>query len=177
MMKKVSVIAFFVCLLAAANTVQAQSVVKINIFSPIVRTINVQFEQAINEESSFQLGFFYTGFSAESTTWRGFGITPEYRFYLSQTAAPEGVFVAPFLRYQSITIEDSDLDESGKLSGIGGGVIIGKQWVFKDKITLEAFIGPAYYSGSVKDNNNADLDTGSFDGFGVRTGVTFGFKF
>lgn len=98
-------------------------------------------------------------------------------FYLSQTAAPEGVFVAPFVRYQSITIEDSDLDESGKLSGFGGGLIIGKQWVFKDKITLEAFIGPAYYSGSVKDNNNADLDTGSFDGFGVRTGVTFGFKF
>jgi hypothetical protein len=154
-MKKVTFVALVVCLLAAANALQAQSVLKINILSPIVRTINVQYEQALNEESSFQLGFFYTGFSADETTWRGFGITPEYRFYLSQSAAPEGVFVAPFLRYQGIKIEDSDLEASGKLSAFGGGVIIGKQWVFKDKITLELFIGPAYYSGSVKDNDGA----------------------
>ncbi len=81
---------------------QAQSnVFKVNIISPVFKTASVFFERAINEESSLQLGFFYTGYTGDDTKFRGFGITPEYRFYLSESAAPAGVYVAPFLRYQN----------------------------------------------------------------------------
>lgn len=179
MMKKVTFIALVVCLMAAANTVQAQNVVKINILSPIVKTFNISYERAINENSSFQLGFFYSGWSNDLTKFNGFGITPEYRFYLSQTSAPEGVYAAPFLRYQKFTLEDKEFsDDSADFSAFGGGVVIGKQWVFKEKITLDIFLGPAYYSGKVSgESGDTTWDTDAFDGFGLRTGINFGFKF
>ena len=179
MMKKVSVIAFFVCLMAAANTVQAQSVVKINILSPVVRTINLSYEVAISENGSFQLGFFYTGYKDDVTKFSGFGITPEYRFYLSETTAPEGFYVAPFLRYRRFTVENVETDSEGTYSPFGGGLIIGKQWIFKDKISLDLFLGPQYSSGDVKlsSGDEGDLDLGVFDGFGLRTGITLGIKF
>jgi hypothetical protein len=31
----------------------------------------------------------------------------------------------------------------------GGGVVIGKQWIFKEKISLDIFIGPQYSVGDV----------------------------
>jgi hypothetical protein len=179
MMKKISAIAFFVCLMATANLVHAQNVVKINILSPIVKTLNMSYERAINENSSFQLGFFYTGWSNDLTKFSGFGITPEYRFYLSETPAPQGVYVAPFLRYQKFNVSDKEISDSeADFSAIGGGVVIGKQWVFKEKITLDIFLGPAYTSGKVSgESGDSSFDTDVFDGFGLRTGINFGFKF
>lgn len=78
-MKKLSFIALLVlCTTLMAN---AQSnAIKINILSPLVKTFNIAAEHALNETSSAQLGFFYTGFSASDLKYRGFGITPEYRF-------------------------------------------------------------------------------------------------
>src|SRR5262245_54140240 len=105
------------------------NVLKINIFSPIFKTFNVQYEKKINASSSFQLGFFYTGYSKDGDSFKGFGITPEYRFYLSDSEAPAGVYAAPFLRYQSFDISNG-LGDKGTLDAFGGGLIIGKQWIF-----------------------------------------------
>lgn len=177
-MKRVTFVFCFVSLMAAAS-VHAQSVVKINILSPIVRTFNISYEHTINESSSFQLGFFYSGWSDDLTKFNGFGITPEYRFYLSETSAPQGVYVAPFLRYQSFKLEDKEVSNAeADFSTFGGGLVLGKQWIFKDKIALDIFIGPSYASGKVKgQSGDQNWDTGVFDGFGLRTGINFGFKF
>ncbi|MFN7602354.1 MAG: DUF3575 domain-containing protein, partial [Bacteroidota bacterium] len=150
-----------------------------NIFSPIVITFNFQYEKKLKEDASFQLGFFYTGYSVSETTFSGFGITPEYRFYLSDTSAPEGVYIAPFVRYQNFSLTESISNGKGTLSGFGGGLILGKQWIFKEKIVLDIFIGPNYSSGSLKvtSGNNVDFQTGVFDGFGIRTGLCFGYAF
>jgi len=155
----------------------AQGVLKINILSPIVKTINVQYEQAASATSSFQLGFFYTGVSNSGTTFKGFGVTPEYRFYLSDTEAPQGVYVAPFVRYMSFKLEDEDSSSKAHFNAFGGGLILGKQWIFKEKVALDLFIGPSYSSGNVKVTSGTDdFDTGAFDGFGLRTGICFGVK-
>ncbi len=156
-----------------------QNVIKINILAPIVKTFNVQYERALNDNSSLQLGFFYTGFSSGDTKFTGFGITPEYRFYLSESPAPKGVYIAPFVRYQSFNIKDDETNSEGDFSAFGGGVIIGKQWIFKEKISLDMFLGPAYYSGKVdaKSGDDDDFETGAFDGFGLRAGICFGFRF
>lgn len=157
--------------------VSAQSnVIKFNILAPVVKTANFQYERAFGNKS-FQLGAFYTGFSPETTKFSGFGITPEVRFYLGDTDAPEGFYAAPFVRYQSFTIEETDPDFSAKgtFSAFGGGLIIGKQWIFKEKVALDLFIGPAYSSGKVKvEEGTGTLDAEAFDGFGVRFGVCFG---
>ncbi|MBL7871831.1 MAG: DUF3575 domain-containing protein [Cyclobacteriaceae bacterium] len=158
--------------------VAQENVFKINIFSPVVKTLNVSYERKLSATGSFQLGFFYTGYSTDGTKFSGIGITPEYRFYLSETEAPQGVYVAPFIRYQNFKLEEESTNDKGTLSMFGGGLIIGKQWIFKEKISLDIFIGPSYSSGNVKvDSGQDSFDTGVFDGFGVRTGVTLGFAF
>jgi len=158
---------------------QAQeNAVKLNIFSPIVKTFNIAYERKVNATSSFQLGFFYSGYKAGDTKFSGFGITPEYRFYLSETEAPQGVYVAPFVRYQSFKLEDEPSSSKADFSAFGGGVIVGKHWIFKERISLDIFIGPSYSSGSVKGSSNGStFDTDAFDGFGIRTGLTLGVAF
>lgn len=154
------------------------NVVKINIFSPIVKTFNVAYEKKINATSSAQLGFFYTGYSTGDTKFSGFGITPEYRFYLSDTEAPQGVYVAPFARYQSFKLEDKSLNNKGEFTAFGGGLIIGKQWIFKERVSLDIFIGPAYFTGDTKVTSGTNtFDTDAFDGFTIRTGLTLGIAF
>lgn len=169
-----------VCLLLIGSiSAQAQkkNTIKINILSPIVKTFNVQYEAKVKADASFQLGFFYTGYSSSGTDFSGFGITPEYRMYLGDTEAPQGVYVAPFVRYQSFNLTDPS--SKGTLSTFGGGLILGKQWLFKDKVVLDLFIGPSYSSGSVKvTSGGSTFDVPStLNGFGLRAGMAFGFAF
>lgn len=180
-MKKIILTMLCIGTLATAS-VQAQSnALKLNIFAPIVNTANLQYERAIGENKSLQLGFFYTAWNPEGSKFRGIGVTPEFRFYLSDTPAPAGFYAAPFLRYQNFTIEETDPDFSAKgtLSTFGGGLIIGKQWIFKERVVLDIFIGPSYNSGKIKvESGDANLlDPRALDGFGVRTGVCFGLAF
>lgn len=164
---------------AFALSANAQgSVIKLNIFSPIVSTFNVQYEKTTKADQSFQLGFFYSGYSSGDTKFNGFGITPEYRFYLSDTDAPQGVYMAPFLRYQSFNASNNSTNTKGSVTAFGGGVILGKQWIFKEHISLDIFLGPSYYSSNVKiDSGSPTIDATPFDGFTVRAGVCFGYAF
>ncbi len=161
-----------------------QNVVKINILSPILRTASLFYERAISESSSLQLGLFYTGLTIDDTRFRGFGITPEFRYYLSDKGAPQGFFVAPFLRYQNftLTVED-EFSQSGEsradLNSFGGGLLVGGQWVFKDIISLDVWGGPSYSSTNLKveEGSEDDFSTGGVTGFGLRAGVTLGIAF
>jgi hypothetical protein len=168
-------------LLAGHSLVHAQdNALKINLISPLMRTLNLSYEHKLNANSGIQLGLYYTGFSASDVTFRGFGITPEYRYYLSESEAIKGTYIGPFLRYTSLTVEEELFDgqSEGTYSGIGGGLVIGRQWVFKEKITLDTFIGPQFISGNYKAKSGSDnIDVDVFDGFGLRAGITLGFAF
>lgn len=182
------------------SSVKAQNnVIKANLFSPIVRTGSFFYERALNENSSLQLGFYFTAWSSGDVKWSGFGITPEYRYYPSGNGV-DGFYLAPFLRYQSITItdewtyDDATYDNngnltyitvteknSGTLSTFGGGFLVGRQWILGEHISLDMFIGPCYNVGSAKaestTNGAPTIDEGSFAGFGVRFGLTVGVAF
>lgn len=169
-------------ILGSTSGVQAQkSVIKLNLFSPIVSTVSGFYENAFSENTSAQLGFFYTGASIGDTKFSGFGITPEIRFYLSETSAPQGFYAAPFIRYQNFDLTEENTDSKATLSNFGGGLLIGKQWIFKERIALDAFIGPSYVSGSIEvesQGTNEDIfETGALNGFGVRLGLSFGIAF
>ena len=163
---------------------QKKNLVKVNFLSPIVKTFNFQYEHVINERKSLQLGVYYTGFSSSGTSFSGFGITPEFRMYLSNTkTAPEGFYLAPFVRYQSFTLkatEDfSSTESKATLSAIRPGFIIGYQWIFSDIVSLEFFLGPSYSISSLKvtSGSESDFSTGIFDGFGLRSGLSLGIAF
>lgn len=167
--------------LAAFTAKAQQNVVKLNIFSPLVSTLNLSYENAFSEDKSFQIGFFYTGAKIVSTKFTGIGITPEMRFYLGDDAAPQGFYVAPFLRYTNFKLTEELTNGGASLSTFGGGAIVGKQWIFKEKFSLDLFVGPSYSVGDVKiDDGQSEesFSTGALgSGFGIRTGLTFGFAF
>ena len=190
MKKVIFMVAAFFALTTGA--VQAQNnIFKINILSPVVSTGSVFYERTIADDKSLQLGLFYTGFSVGDTKFSGFGVTPEFRKYLSSSKqAPEGFYLAPFLRYQSFNLEteySNDWSSDSRTTTaeatyntFGGGLLIGKQWVFIDRIVLDTFFGPSYNAGNIKAKDGADeetFETGAFGGFGIRTGVALGIKF
>ena len=185
-MKKISVLMIAVMLLTTLSIQsfgQKKNAFKINIFSPLVKTASVFYERALSDATSGQLGFFYTGYKVSDTKFTGFGITPEFRFYPSKNEDLKGFYLAPYARYQSFSLETTDdvtaTEAKATFSSFGGGLLIGGQFLFGNIVTLDIFIGPNYSSGSLKVDSGTedDFSLGSFDGFGVRTGVTLGIAF
>lgn len=158
-----------------------KNVIKVNILSPIVRTANFSYERAISDESSLQLGVFYTGANSGDVKLNGWAVTPEYRFYLSSTPAPNGLYVAPWVRYQNMKAkEEGDATfVSGTLTSFGGGIVIGRQWIFKERVSMDIFIGPQYLSGNFKEDpgSTGTVEVTSADGFWFRFGFNLGIAF
>jgi len=166
---------------------QKKNAFKINIFSPIVKTFSGFYERSLSDGASAQLGFFYTGYKIEDTKFSGYGITPEFRFYPGKKEDLAGFYLAPFGRYSSFSLSGKSTDAvtqeeiEGKatLSTFGGGLLIGGQFLFGDVVTLDIYIGPKYSASDIKVDagEENDFSLGSFDGFGVRGGVTIGIAF
>lgn len=157
---------------------------KVNILSPLVRTASVFYEREIGENTSAQIGFAYTGASIGDTKLRGYGITPEFRFYLSDKGTPEGFFIAPFTRYRSFDLindatEIGGVESKANWTSIGGGLLVGGQWIFKDIISLDIWGGPSYGTNNINVESGAedDFDVARISGFGFRSGVTLGIAF
>ncbi|HZH96998.1 MAG TPA: DUF3575 domain-containing protein [Flavisolibacter sp.] len=155
---------------------------KVNILSPIVKSGSFFYERAVNESSSVQLGVGFTAYKADMVKISGLFITPEYRFYLSDQVM-NGFYIGPFARYQNLKIEDSESDprnpDKATLSTIGGGLLIGKQWMLKDIVTFDIFLGPSYNNGKLKVTSGDDIleIPATLNGFGLRTGITLGIAF
>ncbi len=178
----VSLIAIAAITLEGQAQTEKKNLFKVSLLSPIVRTGSVFYERVITEKSSVQLGFFYTGFSIADTRVRGFGITPEYRFYVSaKNGAPTGFYVGPYLRYQNLEFSiDANTREKARLSAFGGGLVVGGQWVFSDIISLDIFGGPNYNARNVTYEGGATENSFNFTGFGnfgLRAGITLGIAF
>lgn len=175
-MKKINLLFGIVLFLSLNSFAQEKTfAVKLNYLSPLVKTVNLSFEKAVKEDASFQLGVYYTGFSSSGISYSGLGITPEYRKYLTGEAL-DGGYIAPFVRYQSLTLTESSTSSKGTISTFGGGLIVGRQWMMKG-ISFDLFIGPIYNSGSYKSTSGTAIDAGSFEGFTLRFGTTIGLGF
>ncbi|HEU4609190.1 MAG TPA: DUF3575 domain-containing protein [Chitinophagaceae bacterium] len=105
----------------------------------------------------------------ESTKFNKINITPEYRFYLGKKGAPTGFYLAPFARYTHMAIEQdytytpsSNVEHTahlkGNFDGIGGGLMIGAQWMLSKKISLDWWIaGPFFGSMNAKFHGTDDM--------------------
>jgi hypothetical protein len=179
-MKKVLLLCALVAGTFAANAQEKSNAFKANIFSPIFKTGSFFYERKLNEKSSAQLGVGFTAFNKDNVKISGLFFTPEYRFYLSGEAM-NGFYAGPFIRYQSLKIEDKTYTptEKATLTTFGGGVVVGRQWLFGNIVTLDIFAGPSYNTGDLKyDDGSGNTEVpGSFSGFGVRTGLTVGIAF
>lgn len=89
----------------------------------------------------------------------GWRITPEFRFYTSLIkGAPKGFYVAPYFRYATydFTLDDyqysyndiydgnkhktADVDYRGNYTSVGGGIMIGHQWILAKHVSLDFWI-------------------------------------
>ncbi len=187
-MKKIFTLSV-IMLLSASLMVSAQekkNVVKTSLTSIFLKTVNLDYEHVLNDNSSLQLGFYFTGTSLGGASFKGFAITPEYRFYLSSSkVAPNGPYIAPWVRYQNFSVKSGSVGEmdyaKATLSVMSVGLAIGVQRTFKDKITLGAYIGPGYYAPTYKyEDNNQSIDFSLFNSKGGvwgRSGIDIGFMF
>ena len=177
-MKKFALLGLSIFLLSTALQAQKLNNVKTDLFSPFIRTGVIKYERAFTESISAQLGFFYTGFTPRESesSLGGFGITPEFRFYLSETPAPSGTYLAPNFRYMSLTIDDPVAGAEATMTTLGFAINLGKQVLLKDIVLIDAWVGPLYAFRSVE---GAEVDTGisSADGFGLRLGIAIGLAF
>lgn len=192
-MKKLFVIAALLiacgCMQSAVQAQERKNVVKINPLSLGLATFNASYERLVTDKVSVQLGMFFTGISIQGTSFSGYGVTPEARFYFSKAKgeSPQGWHISPFVRYQSLSIsaEDvtTDTQATASISAFGGGAVAGYQWLLgkADRVSLDLFLGPKYdvgnvtFEGSASEESFAGLD--SFSGFWIRSGLTLGVAF
>jgi hypothetical protein len=178
-MRKVLMSMLLLAATASANAQSRHNAIKINPLSLAVATGNVSYERAVNAKQSFQIGGFYSGVSLGDIKYTGYGITPEYRFYFAGAKeALNGVYAAPFVRYQSFQFKEKSTSDNVSFNAFGGGATIGWEKSWNSGFVLDIFAGPNY--NSVKVKSSADNDTellGKIDGFGFRTGITLGFSF
>ncbi len=168
-----------------------KNVLKLNILSLAVGTGSFFYERVLNEKMSLQLGASYTNIKNETildVRYKGFTITPEFRYYLSSVEAPRGFYVAPFARYRrsdvtgTVNRNDQEIPANAKLSAYGAGVMIGGQWIAAKRISLEAFVGPSLNARSIKvttpNVTEKEFPVPNILGvFGLRAGVTVGIAF
>ena len=183
---KIMAIAVLAGSMFVSNAAAQSNVIKINYLSLILKTVNLGFEHAISDNASVQLqGYYWLGGNVGDLSYSGFGVTPEFRFYPGGSA-PKGFFLAPYLRYQSWSVEDETTDiwtgvtytAEGTYSSMGGGVLIGGQFLFGDVVSLDVYGGPGYNSGTLEwDSNYTGSADVSGDGFTFRFGSTIGFAF
>ena len=178
-MKKIAILGLSMLIISSVGlNAQKKNAVKTDLFSAFLRTGVIKYERAFTEDISAQLGFFYTGYSPGDSDAKltGWAVTPEFRFYLSDTPAPAGTYLAPNFRYMKQTAEDESINESATLTSFGIAFNLGKQWVFKDIILIDGWIGPAYNFRTL-DDPSGEVDVEGADGFGIRLGVAVGIVF
>lgn len=119
-MKRLS-IAFFFFFVVFNLSAQKQNLIKTSLIMPLAEVFEFSYERALNTEMSLHLGV---------GVGQIFFVNPQFRYYLSETkVAPSGSYIAPF----ALIAEEP---------GFGGGIMVGHQRIFKDKVSLEANIGP-----------------------------------
>lgn len=122
-----------------------------------------------------------------STKLSGYALTPEFRFYPGPKKlhqAPYGFYLAPYMRINNYSINSKttmhdtdevtnivknyDADISLGFRGIGGGLMIGSQWVIGKHFTIDWWIlGLQYmstkFTGSVSNSSLSGITQSNLD--------------
>ncbi|MES2778934.1 MAG: DUF3575 domain-containing protein [Bacteroidota bacterium] len=142
-----------------------------------------------------------SSFDVNNQLTKGVTIVPEYRFVLNGRGL-SGVYIAPFARYMYYEYHRDIVDriytstapysytiaynELYTYHSLGLGVVVGKQFVFKNRVVFDLFAGPVY--SILMASNKSITKTGDvvigdgipntyIRGYGVRAGLTVGFLF
>lgn len=147
--------------------------VKLNLLQFVGKTISVEYERALNNNFSINGTValmpkgalpFSSSFSSvvddssiiEDTKLGAFSLAVEGRYYTSKTKdVMQGFYLAPFVKYSKYDLNtlieytavdvDSQLPVSGNINAFSGGLAVGLQWIFSNRISLDwRIIGLSY---------------------------------
>lgn len=165
---------------AAAAQTGPKNALKFNPLSLLALTGNISYERALSNNLSVQLGGFYSGAGLDNVSYQGLGLVPEIRFYMAgQQRRLNGLYLAPFGRYQNLSVTNKEIGNKAAITTIGGGIVAGYQKHWESGFLLTVFAGPSFNQLRFQNDNQKDefdLRTGT-NGFGLRTGLTLGFSF
>lgn len=173
-MKRLIVCALALFTFAFANAQAKNAAIKANPIGLAVGIINLGYEGAVNESSSYQVSALYYGIEFGSTSLEGFGISPEYRWYTGD--ALKGFYYGPVIGYASLSVEDGD--SKGSASTFNAGGQLGWNWLLgkEDNFVINLGLGAVYSSTSVKvDEGEDNFDLGSLDGFVPALAFSIGY--
>ena len=156
-----------------------KNVIKVNSLALILATGSVFYERKISDLTSAQLGVGYFNYKLGNTKFNGLFLTPEFRIYVKKDAI-DGFYVSPYLRYQSYNFENKANTETsqGKMTTYGGGVAVGRQWIFNKGFVIDFFFGGHYSGSSIETTSGSQpTDLNNLSGFRIRVGLCLGFAF
>jgi hypothetical protein len=157
-MKKILLTIFI--LGTSLSSLMAQHDVKINALGLFFRNYSAGYEYIINDEISAGISTNFAkgswllqamnGIDGSSTTYSGFSITPEFRYYTNPDFGADKRYFGAYLIYEGVSWGDLtvyDYDNSNTITydmsntGIGIGIIGGQKWVTNSGIYFESLLG------------------------------------
>lgn len=139
-----------------------------------IGSVGLSYERMLKLNQSLQFGFLYTNYSGGGERAQGPGISQEYRFYSRKSNRLNGFYIGPFLHFQNLNV----LNNSGSwnINLLRGGAVIGKQWVVKDKLTIDLFVGPSFQKVFMSSHQDGhfNYDTYIKNQPSMRAGISIG---
>lgn len=178
---------------------QNQNMIKINFISPLYGTLALNYERSVKPGQSFEVGASWIGCGImHPDNGRGFSVNGGYKLYFSPSYYLKGIryahllkggYFKPEIEYTYASYEDGyyyDNDYHSEQQRvvsqyITAMAIIGKQWVWADRFSLDIYYGLGYgfnltpnitpylYDYTVGNNNSFLVQKA-----GIRFGVLFG---
>ena len=152
-----------------------QNVVKINLSALAFKNISLQYERAVGKRTSVAMNVRTIPMGSlafqsvidnivdqafieyDQIKVGGFGIVPEFRYYLGKKDVLQGFYIGTFVSYNNYTmslpISYSNNTRTGifdgKLNAVTGGLQLGAQFRLSNSLTLDWWIiGPNYGAGN-----------------------------
>ena len=171
-----------------------KNVINLNLTSLAIAHYGLSYERVVAERMSLRLGAQLASYSLSAGDNKfdmsGWGILPEFRYYVSKKGAPRGYFVGAFVPVRSYTFKGSVTDGAEKYEGqiklmsFGVGFVTGPQWLLGNRVSLAIPFGFSFgsaswtselksTSGTVKSDISVPLLGGFMPRFAVELGVAF----
>jgi hypothetical protein len=136
-----------------------KNVVKLGIFGVGYGDFSLSYERVIAPKSALNLTFGYLNpntslinfnpnFESDGGVglkelYDGFHTSVDYKFYVGKKEAPQGFYIAPYLRYfgyKFLMIDEIDqvyFNVNSRISSVGLGFQMGYHWIVYDKISID----------------------------------------
>ncbi|MFI3265991.1 MAG: DUF3575 domain-containing protein [Rikenellaceae bacterium] len=166
----------------AAGSVSAQVYVKSNALLFALAVPNLGFEFGLGDHSTLSVeGYVSPFWEAEKLTFKGFVVTPEYRYYFCEAFNGHYLGVhGNYTQYDALKTLNSPVYRDGY--SYGAGLTYGHTWKLSHKWIVDAFIGAGWmrFDSDIVESSSdvvhkTDVVEDKF--FLDRAGVSVGYRF